>query len=151
MLNRLAAMLAVLAAAWSGPALAAPSVRDILVARIDDLGKPFDLRANLYLPAGPKGASAPLVLYIHGKGGSYNAPKDRLAALAESLAGSGIAVATIDYRPSGRMPAMLFDTKAYIRYFRAHAAQYNLDPARFAIWGVSRGGDAGGDRRCQAA
>ena len=39
------------------------------------------------------------------------------------------------------MPAMLFDTKAYIRFFRAHAAQYRIDPARIGIWGVSRGGN----------
>jgi acetyl esterase/lipase len=125
----------------AAPALAAPTYSDIQVARIDDLGQPFNLKTNLYLPPGPKGSPTPLLLYIHGKGGSYNAPKDRLAQLAESLTGSGIAVATIDYRQSGRMPAMLFDTKAYIRYFRAHAGQYNLDPRRFAIWGVSRGGN----------
>ena len=142
MLNRLAAVVpavVVLVLAAGTAAAGAPTHPGILVARIDDLGKPFDLRANLYLPAG--GAPAPLVLYIHGKGGSYNAPKDRLAALAESLTMGGIAVATIDYRPSGRMPAMLFDAKAYIRYFRAHAAQYNIDPMRVAVWGESRGGN----------
>ncbi len=36
---------------------------------------------------------------------------------------------------------MLFDTKAYIRFFRANAAKYHIDPARIGIWGVSRGGN----------
>ena len=123
------------------PAAAAPTHADVLVARIDDLGRPFDLKANVWLPPGPKGDPTPLVLYIHGKGGSYNAPNDRLAALAATLTEHVIAVAAIEYRQSGRMPAMLFDAKAYIRFFRAHARDYNLDPARFAIWGVSRGGN----------
>jgi acetyl esterase/lipase len=117
-----------------------PTVSDIAVARIDDLGTPFDLKANLYLPGGSAGM--PLLLYIHGKGGAYNDPRDKVVqrVLAAMLA-KGIAVARIDYRRSGRMPQMLFDTKAYIRFFRAHAALYHIDPARIGIWGVSRGGN----------
>lgn len=118
----------------------APDVADIAVAHIDDLGTPFDLKANLYLPAGA--GPAPLVLYIHGKGGSYNDPRDQVVRrVLNALLARGVAVARIDYRRSGRMPAMLFDTKAYIRYFRAHAAQYHIDPKRVGIWGVSRGGN----------
>jgi len=118
----------------------APDVADIAVAHIDDLGTPFDLKANLYLPAGA--GPAPLVLYIHGRGGSYNDPRDQVVRrVLNALLARGVAVARIDYRRSGRMPAMLFDTKAYIRYFRAHAAQYHIDPKRIGIWGVSRGGN----------
>lgn len=122
------------------PANRAPDIADIAVARIDDLGASFDLKAHLYLP--PRAGNVPLVLYIHGKGGSYNDPRDQVfgRVLAGMLA-HGIAVARMDYRRSGRMPAMLMDTKAYIRFFRAHAAQYHLDPHRFGIWGVSRGGN----------
>ena len=89
------------------PPLPAPSRADVPVAHIDDLGKLFDLTANLYLPPGAKGQPTPLLPYLHGKGGRSPAPPARLAPLAESLTGSGIAVATIDYRQSGRMPAML--------------------------------------------
>jgi acetyl esterase/lipase len=117
------------------------SFADVLVAHIDDLGKPMDLKSNIYLPSGPKAAPTPLLLYIHGKGGSYQVRSDRVAAMAINLTDKGFAVATIDYRLSGRMPQMLMDTKAYIRFFRAHAAQYNIDPGRVAIWGVSRGGN----------
>jgi acetyl esterase/lipase len=127
------------------PALAAPvapNIADIEVAKINDLGAGFDLKANLYLPSGPKGAPTPLVLYIHGKGGAYNDPRDAVVQrLLGPLLGRGIAVARIDYRRSGRMPDMLFDTKAYIRFFRAHAGTYNIDPGRIGIWGVSRGGN----------
>jgi acetyl esterase/lipase len=124
------------AAETIGPA---PDVADIHVARINDLGTAFDLNANLY---GSKGAAKPLLLYIHGKGGADNDPRDKVVQrVLAAMAARGIAVARIDYRRSGRMPQMLFDTKAYIRFFRAHAAEYNIDPARIGIWGISRGGN----------
>jgi acetyl esterase/lipase len=119
----------------------APDVADIPVARIDDLGTVFDLKANLYLPPGAT-QPVPLLLYIHGKGGSYDDPRDKVVLrVLAAMRAQNIAVARIDYRRSGRMPAMLFDTKAYIRFFRAHARQYHIDPSRIGIWGVSRGGN----------
>jgi acetyl esterase/lipase len=130
------------AAAPARPVVPLPpaSFADVQIAHIDDLGKPMDLKSNVYLPA-VKGAPTPLILYIHGKGGNYQNRGDRVAAMVIGLTQKGFAVATVDYRLSGRMPAMLMDNKAYIRYFRAHAAQYNIDPNRVAIWGVSRGGN----------
>ena len=131
---------ALLAAA---PSLAqpAPSNADIEVARIDDLGAAMTLKANLYRPPA-RSAAVPLLLYIHGKGGSYNDPRDKVVLrVLEAMGKRGIAVACIDYRRSGRMPQMLFDAKTYIHFFRAHAVQYNIDPKRIGIWGVSRGGN----------
>ena len=124
----------------AAPPAPVPTIADVQVARIDDLGKPMDLKSNVWLPA-VKGAATPLILYIHGKGGSYKVTNDRVARMVVGLTEKGFAVATIDYRLSGRMPAMLMDTKAYIRFFRAHARDYNIDPNRVAIWGVSRGGN----------
>jgi len=118
-----------------------PDMADIAVARIDDLGTAMDLKANLYLPPAHS-APVPLLLYIHGKGGAYDDPRDKVVLrVLEAMRTRGIAVARIDYRRSGRMPQMLFDTKAYIRFFRANAAKYNIDPMRIGIWGVSRGGN----------
>jgi hypothetical protein len=115
------------------PAAPAPSFADVAVGRIDDLGKPFDLKANVYLPPGAGGAT-PLVLYIHGKGGAYDDPRDQVVQriLARLLA-RGIAVARIDYRRSGRMPAMLFDTKAYLRFFRALVGDYHIHGAAYYL------------------
>jgi acetyl esterase/lipase len=136
--------LAALAVSIGLPAMAqslAPTIADVPVARIDDLGKPFDLKANVYLPAAAS-AATPLLLYIHGKGGTYDDPRDQVVQrILAQLVPRGIAVARIDYRGSGRMPAMLFDTKAYLRFFRAHAGDYHIDPNRIGIWGVSRGGN----------
>ena len=120
----------------------APDIANLEVARIDDLGTPFALKVNLYLPSASRGAPVPLLLYIHGKGGSYDDSRDKVVVrVLSAMRAQNIAVARIDYRRSGRMPQMLFDTKAYIRFFRAHAAQYHIDPARIGIWGVSRGGN----------
>jgi acetyl esterase/lipase len=125
----------------SPAAAPAPTMADVPVARIDDLGKPFDLKANVYLPAAAS-ATTPLLLYIHGKGGAYDDPRDQVVQrILAQLVPRRIAVARIDYRRSGRMPAMLFDTQAYLRFFRAHAVDYRIDPNRIGIWGVSRGGN----------
>src|ERR1700761_2616020 len=118
----------------------APDVADIALARIDDLGTPFDLKAHLYRPAGA--SDVPLVLYIHGKGGAYNDPRDQVfKRVLAGLLSPGIAVARMDYRRSGRLPQMLMDTQASLPFFRAHAREYPLDPHRFGIWGGSRGGN----------
>lgn len=52
------------------------------------------------------------------------------------------AVASINYRLSQHaiFPAQIQDCKAAVRWLRAHAAQYHLDPKRFGAWGASAGG-----------
>ena len=48
----------------------------------------------------------------------------------------------MDYRltPRFRWPAQIHDIKCAIRYLRAHAAEYRIDPDRFAVLGDSAGG-----------
>ena len=55
---------------------------------------------------------------------------------------SGYAVAIVQYRPStvAKSPAQLVDIKASIRFLRANADRYDIDPERVAIWGTSSGG-----------
>jgi acetyl esterase/lipase len=54
----------------------------------------------------------------------------------------GYAGAAIEYRYSSEalFPAQLHDCKAAIRFLRAHAATFGLDPARIGVWGASAGG-----------
>jgi acetyl esterase/lipase len=54
----------------------------------------------------------------------------------------GYAVASINYRLSQHaiFPAQIEDCKAAVRWLRAHAAQYGLDPGHFGAWGASAGG-----------
>ncbi len=58
------------------------------------------------------------------------------------MANRGYAVASINYRLSGMaaFPAQIEDVKAAVRFLRANARKYNLDPDRFGAWGGSAGG-----------
>jgi acetyl esterase/lipase len=51
-------------------------------------------------------------------------------------------VASVQYRFSGAaiFPAQIHDVKGAVRFLRAHADEYNLDPTQFAAWGSSSGG-----------
>lgn len=119
-----------------------PSFKDVVVATVEDssVGH-YVLRTNIYLPSTITPGPAPLLLYIHGHQGAYNfANGSRAYELSIALKNRGIAVATTDYRPGGTGLDDTFDLKAYVRYFRAHATEYNIDPHRIGVWGTSRGG-----------
>jgi len=94
---------------------------------------------DLYLPE--KGDKPlPLIIWIHGgawKTGSKDNPSPALRFTAE-----GYAVAHVGYRLSqeAKFPAQIHDCKAAVRWLRANAAKYNLDPNKFAAWGGSAGG-----------
>lgn len=94
-----------------------------------DLYRPQNITADL-----------PVVVFIHGgawRGGS----KDEAARLAETLTLAGYAVAAPNYRLSSEavFPAQIQDVRAAIRFLRANAAQYRLDPNRFVAIGTSAG------------
>jgi acetyl esterase/lipase len=61
---------------------------------------------------------------------------------AELLAAQGFVTATIFYRLSGDwpFPADIEDCKCAIRYLRANAAKYGIDPSRIGVAGASAGG-----------
>jgi len=85
-------------------------------------------------------APLPLVIWIHGGGWQSGDKTDRTQA--QRLLCRGYALAALDYRLSDTsiFPAQIHDVKAAIRYLRANAATYGLDPARFAAFGSSAGG-----------
>jgi acetyl esterase/lipase len=97
----------------------------------------FRQRLDLYLP--DREAPAPLVVWIHG--GAFRVGDKANGAPLEYLA-AGYAIASINYRLSQHAlwPAQIEDCKAAVRWLRAHAARYNLDPRRVVAWGPSAGG-----------
>ena len=112
-----------------------PTHKEVLVATVQDAGKPFALRTNIYLPRGAAAAPTPLVLFIHGNGGAYNFSNgSRAYEFSIALAERGLAVATIDYRPDDALPGEIHDVKGYVRWFRAKAKDYNIDPDRIGVW-----------------
>lgn len=82
----------------------------------------------------------PLVLWVHGGGWSAGAKSAKNPAAR--LLTRGYAVAATNYRLSQHAvyPAQLEDCKAAVRFLRANAAKYGLDPDRFGAWGSSAGG-----------
>ena len=96
-------------------------------------------RLDLYIPEKAKGP-LPLIIWVHGGGwalGNKGNPPPPLPLTAK-----GFALASIDYRLSqhGIFPAQIEDCKAAVRWLRANASKYNVDPEHFAAWGSSAGG-----------
>lgn len=82
----------------------------------------------------------PLVIWVHGGawlGGAKSAANPAMPFLAK-----GYAVAAINYRLSQHalFPAQIEDCKAAVRFLRANAKAYNLNPDAFGVWGSSAGG-----------
>jgi len=100
-------------------------------------------KLDLYLPAANmEGPARPAVIWIHGggfKGGKKAEP--RAQNVCGSLAAAGYVCASIDYRLGEHCwPTNLLDCKNAVRFLRAHAGDYHVDPARIAIMGGSTGG-----------
>jgi acetyl esterase/lipase len=109
--------------------------RDIVYARVGDR----KLLLDLCLPA--KGsAPSPVIVWVHGggwRGGSKSA-----GSRARGMLDRGYAIVDVGYRLSGEaiFPAQVEDCKAAVRWVRANAAKYGLDPDRIGAWGSSAGG-----------
>jgi acetyl esterase/lipase len=93
---------------------------------------------DLYLPN--KTGKLPLVIVIHG--GAFRSGDKSQDNVAQFL-NAGFAAASLNYRLSGDaiFPAAVQDCKTAVRWLRANATQYNLDPDRFGAWGSSAGGN----------
>jgi acetyl esterase/lipase len=97
-------------------------------------------KLDLYLPAGS--GPWPVVIWTAGSAWMADTGKRGAGALAHHLIPAGYAVAGVSIRSSSQVkfPGQLYDIKAAIRWLRAHAEIYNLDPDHVAIIGDSSGG-----------
>jgi alpha-L-fucosidase 2 len=102
------------------------------------------LRLDAGIPDGPGPFAA--VILIHGggwTGGDKSGGPKRayIAPLHEPLRQAGLAWFSINYRlaPKHPYPAGLDDVLTAIRWVRAHAADYRIDPDRLALAGESAG------------
>ena len=97
---------------------------------------------DLYLPHA--GRALPLIVWIHGGAFRMGSKEDRVPV---EMLEQGYAIASLNYRLSqhARFPAQIEDCKAAVRWLRAHADTYGLDPSRFASWGEFGGWAPGGD------
>lgn len=142
-LSRLRLALAVCGLSMSGAAAQppkAPAVPDGVAAHRDlsyvEKGHERQ-KLDLYVPKSDK--PLPVVVWVHGgawqAGGKTNCP-------ALFLTEKGYAVVSANYRLSQHavFPAQIEDCKAAVRWVRANAKKYNLNPDRIGAWGSSAGG-----------
>ena len=97
-------------------------------------------RLDLFLPATPAGRR-PLIILIHGGGWNAGGKAD-FDGVCREFVRRGYAAASLNYRLSSEAvwPAQVEDCKAAVRWLRAHADAYGLDPKRFVAGGHSAGG-----------
>ena len=94
---------------------------------------------DIYVPTAA--GALPVVVYIHG-GGWMSGSRAPAQGPADHFNGQGYVFCSIDYRFSAEAPypAQIEDCKCAIRFLRANAAKYHIDPKHIGVWGDSAGG-----------
>ncbi|GET24289.1 hypothetical protein NT017_06180 [Prolixibacter sp. NT017] len=97
------------------------------------------LHLNLFRPE--QQGKYPAVILVFG-GGWRSGSKEAQVPMAQQIASKGYVTTAVGYRlsPEALYPAAVFDIKAAIRFLRANAKKYDIDPNRIAISGSSAGG-----------
>lgn len=127
----------VLAVLVSGLAGAQPVLlKDIVYGKAGDV----ELKLDLAKPAASDGP-VPALVFIHG-GGWQEGDKSGFEQPIRQFAAAGYVAASVGYRlaPKYPWPAQIEDVKCAVRYLRANAAEYGIDPDKIGAIGHSAGG-----------
>ena len=94
---------------------------------------------TVYQPEGDGPFNA--LLDVHG-GAWTGGHRTRNALICEALAASGLVVAAMDFgqAPDHPYPGQITDVNYAIRWFKAHADEFNADPRTLGAMGTSSGG-----------
>ena len=114
--------------------------RNLVYASLPDT--PFgkrDLHLDIFYPDKP--GRYPALIMVHG-GGWRAGDKSLQVPMAERIAGNGFVTVAVEYQLSleAKYPAAVYNIKAAIRWMRANAEKYHIDPTKIAISGCSSGG-----------
>lgn len=92
-------------------------------------------------PKNPGTEPLPAVVLVHG-GGFRAGSRESYLPVAARLAQRGYVAATVSYRlaPRHQFPAAVEDVKAAVRFLRANASRFGIDPDRIGAMGGSAGG-----------
>ncbi|MFO0947522.1 MAG: alpha/beta hydrolase [Planctomycetota bacterium] len=116
--------------------------KDLVIERDIIFGKGGgeDLKLDMYRPAKQEGP-LPGLLVIYG-GAWRSGNKELMRIFCEQFARAGYVVAASQYRlcPKHKFPAQVEDVKCAVRWMRANAAKYQIDPDRIGAMGPSAGG-----------
>ena len=96
---------------------------------------------DIFLPENATG-SDPVIVVVHGGGFAFGSQTmEIIRPVIEAGTANGYVVASVDYRKSSEavFPGALADVKAAVRYLRANAGEYGIDPEQVVIWGESAG------------
>ena len=100
------------------------------------------LRLDVYQPAEPGAKLRPAIVLIHG-GGWTSLDKSTMRTMGRFLARFGFVAFSVDYRlfqaQGNRWPAQLDDVQRAVRWIRANAAAYGVNPQRIGAFGHSAG------------
>lgn len=99
-------------------------------------------KLDIYLPDSIS-TKLPVIVSIHGGAFLFGDKADnQVVPMLEGIK-RGYAVISINYRLSdeSKFPSQINDVKTAIRWIKANATEYNLDPNRIALWGGSAGGN----------
>jgi acetyl esterase/lipase len=129
-------------AATKKPALKLPDT--VVVEKDIEYGKAGErsLKLDIVRPRKPSDKPLPVIAFVHGggwRGGNKSAGVFNVLGLAATGNYFGVSVG---YRLSGEAiwPAQIHDCKAAIRWLKANAKKYNIDPEKIGVWGGSAGG-----------
>jgi acetyl esterase/lipase len=115
--------------------------RGIPYREVEDAAGFRQLKLDAYLPhrsATPR----PAVIVVHG-GGWRDGNRRQMAREARALAERGFAAFAIEYRLDGEVPFPdeIEDVRAAVRWVRANAGRFGVDPKRIGALGGSAGGN----------
>jgi len=127
-------------AALSQAELSAEPIRFELDLPYGDSGDPRR-RLDLYLPDEPASDALPVIVFLHGGGWMQGDKADGAGHLLPFVRDGAYAGVSAGYRLTGEAewPAQIHDARTVIRWVRAHADEYGLDPGRIAVWGRDAG------------
>ncbi len=134
-----------------------PEIRAVAPAQVAALLQEVDVRRDVkfaktpektllldvYSPKGRGKEPLPCVIWIHGGGlTSLTKDYDLIRWCAAYTARAGFVSMSIDYRlrREAELPAAIIDAKTAVRFVRANAKEFGIDPDRIAVAGESAGG-----------
>ena len=114
------------------------SMSGIVYAQIKGLRANRAMRMSVMIPR--NNLLKPAIVYFPG-GGFTSADYEKFTEMRTALAKAGYVVAAAEYRVvPNKFPALLEDAKAAVRFLRAHASEYGIEPDRIGVLGDSAGG-----------
>ena len=114
------------------------NISGVIYSQVKGLRAIRQLRMSFLIPR--TNQAKPAIVYFPG-GGFTSADHEKFIEMRMALAQAGFVVAAAEYRVvPDRYPAPVVDAKAAVRYLRAHASEYGIDPERIGVLGDSAGG-----------